>query len=284
MQTKPLTFADFYTIVWSMVPQVWKEADDEYGKSLQILLYTMSQHMYYYFYNKIVYMDELFDPDLCPEKYLKFLSGMVGWKLIGSDVDSWREQIKAAPLLYKVRGTKRGLMLAEKLIGYSIFMSELYRDHIGDAVPKERIFNNTPEEVKLKPWFRKTLTSVEGELLGGQGESDQFDSFNTTSTVKLDAFGQVIRPRVLSSTRKLTFTNLSTTERYNNITGAFSIARYAKLPRINVVLMYEHDLGEELADGSVKQNNFKGALDLLLQFKPFHVYIAYQSMSLIKPI
>ena len=273
MQNKPLTFADFYTIVWSMVPQVWKEADDEYGKSLQILLYTMSQHMYYYFYNKIVYMDELFDPDLCPEKYLKFLAGMIGWKLVGSDVDSWREQIKAAPLLYKVRGTKRGLLLAEKLIGYSIFMSELYRDHIGDAVPKERIFNNTPETIKQKPWFRNTLLDANGELLGGQAESDQFDSFNTTSTVKLDAFGQVMRPRTLSSTRKLAFTNLSTTSRYNNITGQYSIARYAKLPRINVVLVYEHDLAEELADGSVKQNNFKGALDLLLQFKPFHVHI-----------
>ena len=273
MHNKPLTFADFYTIVWSMVPQVWKEADDEYGKSLQILLYTMSQHMYYYFYNKIVYMDELFDPDLCPEKYLKFLAGMIGWKLIGADVDSWREQIKAAPLLYKVRGTKRGLLLAEKLVGYSIFMSELYRDHVGDAVPKERIFNNTPEEIKQKPWFRKVLTSVEGELLGGYAESDQFDSFNLTDIVKLDAFGQVVRPRVLSSTRKLVFKNLSTTEFYNNITGKNSIARYAKLPRINVVLQYEHDLDEELADGSIKQNNFKGALDLLLQFKPFHVYI-----------
>jgi hypothetical protein len=229
--------------------------------------------MYYYFYNKIVYMDELFDPDLCPEKYLKFLAGMIGWKLIGADVDSWREQIKAAPLLYKVRGTKRGLLLAEKLVGYSIFMSELYRDHVGDAVPKERIFNNTPEEIKQKPWFRKVLTSVEGELLGGYAESDQFDSFNMTDIVKLDAFGQVIRPRILSSTRKLIFKNVSTTEFYNNITGKNSIARYAKLPRLNVVLKYEHDLDEELADGSIKQNNFKGALDLLLQFKPFHVYI-----------
>ena len=272
MQTK-LTFADFYTLVWSMVPQVWKDADDEYGKSLQILLYTMSQHMYYYFYNKTVHLEELFDPDLCPEKYLKFLAGMIGWKLIGADPVSWREQIKAAPLLYKVRGTKRGLLLAEKLVGYSIFMSELYRDHIGDSVPKERIFNNTPDSIKQKPWFRKNLISLEGELLGGQAESDQFDSFNTTSLVKLDANGNVIRPRLLSSTRKLLFNNLSTTELYNNLSGKYSLARYAKLPRINVVLKYEHDLGEELADGSIKPNNFTGALDLLLQFKPFHVFI-----------
>lgn len=268
-----LTFADFYTIVWSMVPQVWKDADDEYGKSLQILLYTMSQHMYYYFYDKIVHMEELFDPDRCPEKYLKFLSGMVGWNLIGADPDSWREQIKAAPLLYKVRGTKRGLLLAEKLIGYSVFMSELYRDHVGDAVSKERIFNNTPSSIKQKPWFRNTLVSVEGELLGGVAESDQFDSFNRTPFVKLDAFGNVIRPRLVSNKRTLTFTQSSTTSLYNNISGANSLARYAKLPRINVVLKYDHDLGEELPSGDIRQNNFTGALDLLLQFKPFHVYI-----------
>jgi hypothetical protein len=268
-----LTFGDFYTLVWSMVPQVWKDADDEYGKSLQILLYTMSQHMYYYFYNRVVHMEELFDPDRCPEKYLKFLSGMIGWKLIGSDPASWREQIKAAPLLYKIRGTNRGILLAEKLIGYSVFMSELYRDHVGDAVPKERIFNNTPASVKIKPWFRKTLNNIEGELLPGYAESDQFDSFNTTGFVKLDKLGQVIRPRILSSTRKLLFTSSSTTERYNNLTGKYSIARYAKLPRMNVVLKYDSDLGEENSDGSIRQNNFNGAIDLLLQFKPFHVHI-----------
>ena len=145
-----LSFADFFTIAWSLVPSVWREQDDQYGKSLQILLYTMCQHMYYYFYNKIFSLDELFDPDLCPQKYLPFLAGMIGWNLVGTDVASWREQIKAAPLLYKIRGTKRGIMLAEKLIGYSIFMSELYRDHVGDAVPKERV-------VKDKTLFKKIL-------------------------------------------------------------------------------------------------------------------------------
>ena len=268
-----LSFDNFYTIVWSLVPAVWREADDEYGKSLQILLYTMSQHMYYYFYNKVVHMEELFDPDRCPEKYLKFLAGMVGWKLVGVDSASWREQIKAAPLLYKLRGTQRGVLLAEKLIGYSIFMSELYRDHIGDAVPKERIFNNTPDTIKLKPWFRKTLTSLEGELLPGYAESDQFESFNASRFVKLNSQGVVLRPRVLAGNKKLYFSKLSTSAKYNNATGAYSTARYAKLPRINVVLKYDNDLDSENLDGSTKQNNFSSALDLLMQFKPFHVYI-----------
>lgn len=270
---KILSFGDFYTIVWNFVPSVWKGVDDDYGKSLQLVLYTMAQHMYYYFYNRVVHMDELFDPDLCPEKYLKFLAGMVGWTLQGTDPISWREQIKAAPLLYKLRGTKRGLLLAEKLVGYSVFMSELYRDHVGDIVPKEKIFNNTPESVKIKPWFRQALTTVEGELLPGRAESDQFDSFNQTSLVKLNAFGNVIRPRILSSTRTMTFTPSSTTNIYNNVTGQYSLARYAKLPRINVVLKYDSDLDTQTATGSVKENNFSSALDLLLQFKPFHVLI-----------
>ena len=273
MAVNKLSFGDFYTLVWSMVPAVWRETDNEYGKSLQVLLYTMAQHMYYYFYEKAVYMDELFDPDKCPEKYLQFLASMVSWKLIGSDSTAWREQIKAAPLLHKLRGTQRGLLLAEKLVGYSVFMSELYRDHIGDVVPKERIFNNTPDSVKQKPWFRTTISNTEGELLPGQAESDQFDSYNTTTYVKLDAMGNVIRPRVLVGVRKLIFTKSSTTERYNNITGKYSIARYAKIPRLNIVLKYEHDLDTENPDGSIKDNNFTGALDLLLQFKPFHVHI-----------
>jgi len=268
-----LTFGDFYTIVWNMVPSVWRDADDQYGKSLQIVLYTMAQHMYYYFYNKIVYMDELFDPDLCPEKYLRFLAGMVGWTLQGSDPALWREQIKAAPLLYKIRGTKRGLLLAEKLVGYSVFMSEMYRDHIGDIVPKERIFNNTPTNITTKPWFRNVLTSLEGELLPGKAESDQFDAFNFTGMVKLSPTGNVIRPRIVTNTRTLVFTPSSTTSRYNNLTGQYSLARYAKLPRINVVLQYNNDLDAQNPDGTVKENNFSGALDLLLQFKPFHVFI-----------
>lgn len=268
-----LSFGDFYTLVWNLVPSVWRSADDEYGKSLQIVLYTMAQHMYYYFYSRIVHMDELFDPDLCPEKYLGFLAGMLGWTLQGTDPASWREQIKAVPLLYKIRGTKRGLLLAEKLVGYSVFMSELYRDHIGDIVPKEKIFNNIPASVTTKPWFRKTLLSLEGELLPGIAESDQFDSFNSTGLVRLDNFGNVVRPRILSKTRKLIFTPSSTTVRYNNITGNNSLARYAKLPRINVVLKYESDLDTENTDGSIKDNNFSSALDLLLQFKPFHVLI-----------
>ena len=266
--TSKLSFGDFYTLVWNLVPSVWRDADDEYGKSLQIVLYTMAQHMYYYFYNRIVHMDELFDPDLCPEKYLKFLAGMLGWTLQGTDPASWREQLKAAPLLYKIRGTKKGLLLAEKLVGYSVFMSELYRDHIGDIVSKERIFNNTPDSVKVKPWFRKSLTSLDGEQLPGSAESDQFESFNATQMVQLDALGNVIRPRVISNTRKLVFNPSSTTNRYNNITGKYSLARYAKVPRMNVVLKYEHDLDAQNPDGTIKENNFSSAVDLLLQFKP----------------
>ena len=268
-----LSFGDFYTIVWNLVPSVWRDTDEVYGKSLQIVLYTMAQHMYYYFYSKIVHMEELFDPDRCPEKYLRFLAGMVGWTLQGSDPISWREQIKAAPLLYKIKGTKRGLLLAEKLVGYSVFMSELYRDHIGDTVSKEKIFNNTPDSIKVKPWFRKHLTNLEGEKLPGFAESDQFDSFNITNMVKLNPFGEVIRPRVLTNSRKLAFTPSSTTSRYVNTTGKYSLARYAKLPRINVVLRYNDDLDTENLDGTIKNNNFSSALDLLLQFKPFHVKI-----------
>ena len=69
-------------------------------------------------------MDELFDPDTCPEKYLPFLAATLNWKLLGTDAASWRNQLKHSPLLYKIKGTRKALMIAEKLIGYSVFMTD----------------------------------------------------------------------------------------------------------------------------------------------------------------
>lgn len=267
-----ISFEEFYNSVWLKVPEVWRNADDEAGRALQLLVYTMSQHMYYYFYKKAAHLDELFDPDLCPAPYLKFLASCVGWSLVGSDEKSWREQIKCAPLLYKVKGTKRGLALAERLVGYSVFMSELYRDHLGDFVPKERIFNSIPAEVERKPWFKTVSRDEYGNPIPGQIESDLFDSFNE-GEAHLNLVGEVIRP-AKSVLRKTASRVLSTTSTYDIKSGVGSLARYAKAPRINVVLKRVEQLDwVDPSTGRVATPNVDAALDLLLRFKPFHVYI-----------
>mgnify|MGYP003351254962 CR=1 FL=1 len=47
-----LSFIEFFNSVWLKVPQVWREADSENGRPLQLMVYTICQHMYYYFYEK----------------------------------------------------------------------------------------------------------------------------------------------------------------------------------------------------------------------------------------
>lgn len=258
-----LSFEVFFESIWLKIPPVWREADSEYGKPLQILTLTLAQHFYYSFYLKIAAMDELFDPDMCPDKYLPFLASMVGWKLLGKDVNSWRSQIRHAPLLYKIKGTRRSVTIAEKLIGYSVFMTELYRDYTGLIVPKEKIFNTVPVHIKIKPWFRKTAQDLSG-VVCNELDSNQFPSY-IEGINELNESGELVISKTLRrvSDRKVT---IPSSDRYNPITGEGSLARFAKLPRLNIVLKKD----TELDSG---ESNLSEAIDLLMQFKPFHVYI-----------
>lgn len=267
-----LTFEEFYSSVWYKVPEVWRSADDDNGKALQLLVYTMAQHMYYYFYNKIVNMDELFDPDLCPEKYLKFLSSLIGWNLVGTDPVCWREQIKTAPLLYKIKGTKAGLTLAEKLVGYSVFISELYRDHLGELTVKERIFNNIPDEILHKPWFKTYPRDDQGNPILVSIESDLFEAYNLSDAFLNDT-GDVIRPYRNTGNKSVGISTLATTPGYDPLTGKGSLSRYSKTPRINVILKKDEALDSIDADGNVIATNLDAAMEMLLKFKPFHIFV-----------
>ena len=270
MRQQPVSFDTFFNSIWLKIPEVWRNADSEVGRPLQILTLTMAQQMYYYFYLKISVMDELFDPEKCPKEYLVFLSSLVGWKLIGEDPDSWREQIKNAPLLYKIKGTEKSIILAEKLIGYSVFMTELYRDYTGAIVPKEKLFNNFPLSVKVKPWFRTTSVDTEKHIFT-DAFSDLFPSFNEGSS-EINSLGDLIHSKSLrrSSTRYMI---MSSQPGYDPKTGTSSLARLAKLPRINLILKKDRDLDYVGPTGVAIDATALEALDLLLKFKPFHVYI-----------
>lgn len=265
-----LSFAEFYESIWLKIPEVWRNADASNGRPLQVLTLTMAQQFYYQFYLKIASLDELFDVDKCPARYLPFLASMVSWKLVGSNEASWRQQIKSAPLLYKIKGTKKGITIAEKLIGYSVFISELYRDYTGTILPKEKLFNAFPDNIKTKPWFRTTSPEISKHILGNSA-SDQLAPFNE-GTGYIDSSGNLVIPNTYKRTKTSTLV-LSTTQFYNPLTGAYSKARLAKVPRINVVLKKINELDYVDDKGIQTEVNVDGAIDLLLTFKPFHVLI-----------
>lgn len=250
-----LSFTDFYNSIWSKVPEVYRDNDVNNGNPLQILVLTLAQNLYYSFYLKIAAMDELFNVDLCPPKYLPFLASIVNWNLIGTDVASWREQLHAAPMLWKIKGTRKSITLAEKLIGYSVFISELWRDYEGDIVPKERVWNAFPDTVTVKPWFRTVAPDIKN-LLYNDSFSDLLSPYNEGTIVSNTDYT----------------TELSSTPEYNPTTGEGSNSRLSKASRINVVLKKDLDLDFN-TNGVFTDSNLSQAVDLLLQFKPFHVYI-----------
>lgn len=264
-----VSFEQFYESIWLKIPEVWRNADVEQGRPLQLLTLTLAQHFYYSFYLKIAAMDELFDIDACPDKYLTFLASILNWKLLGNDPASWRNQLKHAPLLYKIKGTKRAITIAEKLVGYSVFITELYRDYTGKIVPKEKVFNNFPVSVKIKPWFRKTATDISKDIFN-DSFSDILPAFNDGSG-DISPLGDLIVPKKLKRTSSRTMAT-STLANYNTLTGANSLARLSKVSRINVVLKKDTEL-DHVNENGYSDVNLDEAVDLFLQFKPFHVYI-----------
>ena len=259
-----ISFQDFYNAIWSRIPEVWRNADAQNGNVLQVLMTTMAQHFYYTFYLKIAAMDELFDPDLCPPAYLPFLAATINWKLVGSDPISWRNQIRNAPLLYKIKGTKRSITLAEKLIGYSVFMSELWRDYNGNIVPKEQVWNSFPETITQKPWFRTTSPDIQNNIYN-DSFSDLLPAFNTGN-------GFITENGELEILTDEYQTSLGTTSSYDPTTGANSNSKLAKASRINVVLKKDLPL-DYTTNGIFTEATLEEAVELFLQFKPFHVYI-----------
>lgn len=249
-----VSFQEFYDSIWLKIPSIFRDNDANNGNPLQILTLTMAQSLYYTFYLKIAAMDELFDIDRCPPAYLPFLAATINWTLVGTNTDSWRQQLHAAPLLWKIKGTRKGITLAEKLIGYSVFISELWRDNNGMIGPKETLWNSFPESVAVKPWFRTTSPDLQNNI-ANPSFSDLLPSFNA-GTIQSQTNYQ---------------TQLSTTPAYNPITGTGSTSRLSKASRINVVLKKDLDL-DYTTNGVFTDSNLTEAINLLLEFKPFHVY------------
>lgn len=261
MASPAVTFKEFFGLVWAKLPEVWRSADADSGDGLLLLYYTIAQHWYYSFYQKVCAMDDLFDPELCPVKYLPFLASILNWTLQGSDPDSWRVQLQAAPLLYKLKGTFKGLLLAEKLVGYSVHTSQLYKDYVGNLLPKEKIFNSLPLSYK-KPWLRTSSTITDYKDIFNSVESDLFYPLIEGLTEYNPATGD-IHPRknyIRTGSRLLATLNIK------KLRTAFT-----KVPALNIVLKKDSPLDATTATGEYDSAYVSEAIDLLLQFKPFHI-------------
>ena len=55
-------------------------------------------------------MQDLFDIDRCPPKFLDHLASVIGWKFLGDDVSMWRGQLRQAVYTYKAKGTRQSLV------------------------------------------------------------------------------------------------------------------------------------------------------------------------------
>ena len=54
-------------------------------------------------------LNEIIDIHKAPPEFVEHLATLIGWKLVGEDVESWRAQLRNAIYLYKTKGTREGL-------------------------------------------------------------------------------------------------------------------------------------------------------------------------------
>jgi len=84
----------------------------------------------------------LYDIGRCPDEFLELLGELIGWRVIGADVDKWRVQLRNAVNIYKMKGTKKSIQyLLDTLFSTGVFnvttssnLSELWESYIPDLM------------------------------------------------------------------------------------------------------------------------------------------------------
>ncbi len=75
-------------------------------------LMTFLKAISYSFYDMDTLIEEIGDLmniNECPPEFLDYLAGLIGWKFVGGDVNSWRAQLRQAVYIYKAKGTRQSL-------------------------------------------------------------------------------------------------------------------------------------------------------------------------------
>ena len=87
-------------------------------------------------------INALYDIAQCPDQYLELLAELIGWRLLGADVDKWRVQLRNAVQIYKKKGTRRSIqILLDTLFSAGVFdattsdvLTELWESYIPDII------------------------------------------------------------------------------------------------------------------------------------------------------
>lgn len=115
-------------------------------------------------------LNSFYDIATCPDQFLELLAELIGWKLIGADIDKWRVQIRNAVQIYKQKGTKKSIQLIlDSLFSTGVLngtgsdvLFELWESYIPDlmyyalATSSAAVKNYSPEQaakfgVKFSP-------------------------------------------------------------------------------------------------------------------------------------
>ena len=114
-----------------------EEADGPLIKFLQAMSFSMADRI-----TEDNEINILYDIGRCPDQYLELLADLIGWRLIGTDPDKWRVQLRNAVEVYKKKGTKSSIQTLLDLIfsqgvfnvvdGEKIF--ELWESYLPDMI------------------------------------------------------------------------------------------------------------------------------------------------------
>jgi hypothetical protein len=109
-------------------------------------------------------LEDIYDISKCPVNLLPYVADLIGWKLYGTNEESWRRQIRDAVSLYKKKGTSAGLI-----------------DALGSVLP-----NTTVQASSVSEFYESYVPHLVYYLL--KTDSSLFDSLTTWTQDKANEF------------------------------------------------------------------------------------------------
>ncbi len=124
-----------------------KDAFDDYISTTNVLSSEVSKGPYRKFLNALGFgfadisdkaekLDLIYNIDEVPGEYLQYVAELIGWKLFGYSEDRWREQLRNAVDIYKMKGTTKAIqttinsLIKESILDVSGRVTELWESYI----------------------------------------------------------------------------------------------------------------------------------------------------------
>lgn len=142
--------------------------------------------------NDIVSLLDLFDPDLCPERYLSHLAAVIGCPYYMEDqLSTRRAQIRSAIQRYKEKGKPSSFELIFRSMGFDVVIHELWMDKAGEV---RRIGQLTAEQLASGDWVPHARIDVEIIEREGYPAGQEITTIRPGVIQKLLARMEEVRP------------------------------------------------------------------------------------------